>query len=206
LTPPENLPAIVLQRERQLHEEPKTNIRFVRFVPWALAACLAVVCGLLGLERAQRQREISFLKDQVSQAENQFEDLRKKNFETEQALTALQQKNYLSEMQIATLKSQVAAYQQATAVVVWDKDRKQGVIQLDKFPPAGSGKDYQLWVIDPKKTQPVSAGILSVKGEGLIQASFNPVEAVDSAKAFAISVEQTGGSPTPKGQIVLVGS
>ena len=111
----------------------------------------------------------------------------------------------LAEMSIATLKAQVSAYKAATAVVVWDKNRKNGVLQLDKLPPPAGGKDYQLWVIDPKIPQPVSAGILSVPNEGLIRASFHPVTPVESAGAFAISLEKAGGSLKPEGQIILVG-
>jgi anti-sigma-K factor RskA len=76
---------------------------------------------------------------------------------------------------------------------------------LDKLPPPAPGKDYQLWVIDPKNPQPVSAGILSVPKEGLIRTSFHPAAPVESAAAFAISVEKAGGAPKPEGQIILVG-
>jgi anti-sigma-K factor RskA len=62
-----------------------------------------------------------------------------------------------------------------------------------------------LWVIDPKNPQPVSAGILSVPNDGLIRTSFHPAAPVESADAFAISVEKTGGAPKPEGQIILVG-
>ena len=107
--------------------------------------------------------------------------------------------------QIATLKAQVTAYETASAVVVWDKDQKNGVLQLDKLPPPASGKDYQLWVIDPKIAQPVSAGVLAVPNNGLIRTSFHPVAPIESAAAFAISIEKAGGAPKPEGQIILVG-
>jgi anti-sigma-K factor RskA len=62
-----------------------------------------------------------------------------------------------------------------------------------------------LWVIDPKIAQPVSAGILAVPNDGLIRASFHPVSPIESAAAFAISVEKAGGASKPEGQIILVG-
>ena len=117
----------------------------------------------------------------------------------------LKKKNVLAEVTIATLKAQVAAYQTASAVVVWDKDQKNGVLQLDQLPPPGPGKDYQLWVIDPKKPQPVSAGVLVVPNNGLIRTSFHPAAPIESAAAFAISLEKAGGAPKPEGQIILVG-
>ena len=60
-------------------------------------------------------------------------------------------------------------------------------------------------VIDPKIAQPVSAGILAVPNDGLIRASFHPATPIESAAAFAISVEKAGGAPKPEGQIILVG-
>ena len=120
-------------------------------------------------------------------------------------MALLEKKNVFAEIQIATLKAQVANYGTASAVVVWDKEHKSGVLQVEKLPPAAKGKDYQLWVIDTKNPQPVSAGILAVPNDGLIRTSFHPASTVESAVAFAISVEKTGGAPKPEGQIILLG-
>jgi anti-sigma-K factor RskA len=76
---------------------------------------------------------------------------------------------------------------------------------LDNLPPAGPGKDYQLWVIDPKNPQPVSAGVLTVATNGPIRTSFSPHGPIESASAFAISLEKAGGALKPEGQIILVG-
>ena len=103
------------------------------------------------------------------------------------------------------LQAKVAAFESARAVVVWDKQQKNGILQLDKMPPAGPGKDYQLWVIDPKNPQPVSAGLVTVANNGPIQTSFWPRGPIQSASAFAISLEKAGGAPKPEGKIILVG-
>ena len=131
--------------------------------------------------------------------------LQHKNVRIEEELAMLQKKNVLAEIRIATLRAQVAAYETASAVVVWDKNQKSGVLQLDRLPPPAPGKDYQLWVIDPNIAQPVSAGLLAVPNDGLIRTSFHPATPIESASAFAISVEKAGGAPKPEGQIILVG-
>ena len=198
---PSGLPQRILQLERSAFKRsspaPKSNIIWLA-VPWALAACLAIGCLLLGLERA-RLHKVS------EEAGQELLALQQKNANIQEQLAAFQKKNLFAELKIATLKAQVAAYQTATAVVVWDQDRKNGVLQLDKLPPPAPGKDYQLWVIDPKIAQPVSAGILSVPNNGLIRASFHTAAPIESAAAFAISVEKTGGAAKPEGQIILVG-
>ena len=198
---PAGLPQRIIQLEGNVSKAPIPTPRanIVRLVfPWALAACLAVACALLGLERTR-------LEKQTEKVRQELLALQKKNVQIEEELAMLQKKNVLAELKIATLKAQVAAYRSASAVVVWDKNQKSGVLQLDRLPPPGSGKDYQLWVIDPKITQPVSAGVLAVPNNGLIRTSFRPATPIESASAFAISIEKAGGALKPEGQIILVG-
>jgi anti-sigma-K factor RskA len=201
IEPPAGLPQRILQLERNVSRgsslTPRSKIVWL-VVPWALAACLAIACVVLGLERTRLQKET----EQVGQ---ELLTLQQKNARVEAELGMLQKKNVLAEVKIATLKAQVAAYETASAVVVWDKNQKNGVLQLDKLPPPAPGKDYQLWVIDPKIPQPVSAGVLAVPNDGLIRTSFHPSAPIESAGAFAISVEKAGGALKPEGQIILVG-
>jgi anti-sigma-K factor RskA len=201
MAPPVDLPQRILQLERKIPSVPVAPPRSKTIwlvLPWALAACLAFAVVLLGLERTRLEKE----NQEVGQ---ELLALRENHVRVEEELALLQKKNVLAEIKIATLKAQVAAYSTATAVVIWDKDQKNGVLQLDKLPPPAQGKDYQLWVIDPKIAQPVSAGILAVPNDGLIRASFHPTAPIESAAAFAISIEKTGGAPKPEGQIILVG-
>jgi anti-sigma-K factor RskA len=167
-------------------------------IPWALAACLAVTCTILSLERAT-------LDEKITQAGREMLVLRQENARIESDLATLRKRNALAEVKIMMLRARVAAFESATAVVVWDKEQKNGVLQLDKLPPPGPGKDYQLWVIDPHNPQPVSAGVFTVLNNGPIRTNFWPRSPIESASTFAISLEKSGGAPKPEGQIILVG-
>jgi anti-sigma-K factor RskA len=256
---PPDIPQRILRAEgRSVQPAPKASrsrIAGINFLPWALAACLAIACVILGLDRervrgglskelaalrqtnpqtsdalAQVQKEIASFREKSADLEKQLAALQEKDAkelaalkqkaaEDEQAvaaltqkdedsqkeLAALRQRNLLSEIKIATLKAQAAKFQQTNAVVIWDTDQRNGVLQLDRLPPPAPGKDYQLWVIDPSKPIPVSAGVLSVPSLGLIRTSFHPVQPVQSAAAFAISLEKSGGSMKPEGQIIFIG-
>jgi anti-sigma-K factor RskA len=201
IEPPAGISQRILQIERNNAKgpfpRPRSKIVWL-LVPWALAACLAIACVVLALERSR-------LQEKTEKIDRELATLQQTNTRIGEELAILQKRNVLAEIKIATLKSQIAAYAAATAVVVWDKDQKRGVLQLDKLPPPAPGKDYQLWVIDPKITQPVSAGVLAVPNDGLIRTSFDTVTPVESAAAFAISVEKAGGSHKPEGQVILVG-
>jgi anti-sigma-K factor RskA len=117
----------------------------------------------------------------------------------------LQQRNALAKVQIATLQSDVAAYKKGVAVVVWDSEKNQGVLKLEKMPPVEPGKDYQLWVVDPQKPAPVDAGVVRVDEKGFAKIDFKPVDAIATAEKFALSVEKEGGVPKGEGPIVLIG-
>lgn len=154
-----------------------TSSSFSTFIPWALAACLAIACALLASERGHLQKRIA----------------------------SLQHRNELSQAQITTLTSKLASAPNAEAVVIWDPESKQGVLKVLQAPPSGDDHSYQLWVVDPAKKTPVSAAIFRVGSTGTTKISFKPDEPVSSAKAFAISLERKGGvTGQAKGPIVLI--
>jgi anti-sigma-K factor RskA len=208
-------------------------VPFVRVIPWAVAACLAVTSTLLalGLVRTYREsaglenknaevarkledlrnknnetaKEVGELQAETDQAKRELADLRDKNSALQNELDKLRVKDALSQIRIATLQARVASYAHAVATVVWNPETQSGVIQIDNFPTLKHGKDYQLWIIDPKAAQPISAGLVRVPGSGTLKVAFRPVSPVETAAKFAVSIENAGGSPVPRGEIVLIG-
>jgi anti-sigma-K factor RskA len=154
-------------------------------IPWAIAACFAISTVALWVERGQLQQD-----NKALISENR--DLRNRD-------------NF-AKMKIATLSAQVEAYAKASAVIVWDPEKQRGVLKLAKLPPLEAGKDYQLWVIDPKYPQPVSGGVVAVNEEGIARVAFHPDKQISKADNFAISIEPAGGVPAPTGSIVLAGN
>ena len=87
------------------------------------------------------------------------------------------------------------------ALIYFDKNKQEVYLSALNLPAAPKGKQYQLWAIVDGK--PVDAGMIAGTTNILKMKSFNkPV-------AFAISLENTGGSTTkvgPKGQIFVMGA
>lgn len=156
----------------------------LNLLPWALAAGFAITTAALWMERGSLQQ------DRVALLQEARE---------------LRDRDTLAKVKIATLSSQVEAYSKATAVIVWDAEKQHGVVKLTNVPQAGAGKDYQLWVIDPKYPVPVSGGLVPVNAEGIARVSFAPDHPISKADKFAISVEPAGGVPKATGPIVLLG-
>lgn len=173
----------------------------IDWVPWALAAALALNCGLLWMEQNQYANERRAAQSALAMARE--DAARVASLQKEVA--DLRARDALASVKIQTLSAQVDAYAKAFAVVVWDETTQRGVLKLDKFPKAATGKDYQLWVIADKKP-PVSAGIVPVGADGVARVAFTPADRVDAVQKFAISVERAGGAPAPAGQIIALGN
>lgn len=87
---------------------------------------------------------------------------------------------------------------ESKAMVCWRPADKKVYVEIEKLPSAPQGMQYQLWAIVDGK--PVSEGMLTA-GSG-----FHPMKDVDNAQAFAITLEKEGGSPTPKGDMYVMGA
>jgi anti-sigma-K factor RskA len=89
----------------------------------------------------------------------------------------------------------------AKALIYFDKIKQEVYLSALNLPEAPKGKQYQLWAIVDGK--PVDAGMIAGMANIMKMKSFaKPV-------AFAISLENTGGSTTeagPKGEIYVMGA
>jgi anti-sigma-K factor RskA len=148
------------------------------WIPWAIAAGLAVFCGLLAFDRVRLERELA--------------DIR--------AADPLMQTTFFS------LTPSAPAPADAKATVAWQPGRQSGVIRISNLPAPQPGKDYQLWAVDAAHKDPISAGVIRVDKNGVAQVRFKPVDRAEHVKAFAISLEREGGVPKKEGPILLVGT
>lgn len=167
----------ILAEVRAIPAAARTPSRSTAWLPWAIAAGLAVACLLLATDRSR-------LHDRIA---------------------ALQHRDTLSQIRIASLTSQLDSAPKATAVVVWDADKQEGVLRTADVPPAGRERDYQLWIVDPQYGQPVDAGVFDVAQGGSTKISFKPKAHVSAVDGFAVSLERKGGVPKAEGPMVLAG-
>jgi len=181
LTPPASLKQRI-KREIALKTEERSVVPPHRpslgWVPWAIAAALAVFGGLLALDRVRLERQLANIR----------------------AADPLMQTTFF------TLAPSAPAPADAKATVAWQPGRQSGVIRISNLPAPEPGKDYQLWAVDTEHKDPISAGVVRVDKNGVAQVSFKPVEKAEHVKAFAISLEREGGVPKKEGPILLVGS
>ncbi|HST31366.1 MAG TPA: anti-sigma factor [Chthoniobacterales bacterium] len=180
--PPADLKRRVL---REIALEKQTGIArgsttpsFSSWMPWAAAALFLISCGILAVDRMRLQREL---------AEARATDP-------------------LSQATLVTLGSPNGEHPDAKVTIAWQPDRQSGVININKMPPAGPGRDYQLWAVDANHKDPINAGIVHVDSNGVAHIRFKPDQEVTQIRAFAISLEREGGVPKREGPIVMIGN
>ena len=85
------------------------------------------------------------------------------------------------------------------ATILWDTRTKDVYLMVGNLPQPQAGMQYQLWAI--VDNQPVDAGMLDMdKGHVMVK-----MKNIPRAQLFAITLEQQGGSPTPKGKMYVMG-
>lgn len=85
------------------------------------------------------------------------------------------------------------------ATVLWDTHTKDVYLMVNNLPQPETGKQYQLWAI--VDNQPVDAGMLEMdKGRMMVK-----MKNIPRAQLFAITLEQEGGSATPRGPMYVLG-
>lgn len=166
-------------------------------------------------DRTALEQALSSANGEVETARKQLADLRVKSAEQLREKEAILAKalaerdqfaasHKLANMQIATLQATLAEYKEGVAVVVWNAEKKEGLLKLEKMPPIPANKDFQLWVVDPAYKNPVDGGVIQVDDKGFAKVEFKPQLDVTKVDKFAISVEKKGGVPVAEGPIVLL--
>ncbi|MCE9520368.1 MAG: anti-sigma factor [Verrucomicrobia bacterium] len=225
--PPEEDRALFLRRLKQ-HRRAKvtsfgTTFRILRqpWVGWAVAACLAVVAWngyrvgheltqemetLIKNESTARSEAASAL-SKVAGLEKNLADATEKSQQFAGEINNLKQMNVFAHMEVTSLRATVRKFEEGAAVIVWDNEKQEGQLKLEKMPPVQANRDYQLWVFDKKNPAPISAGVIKVDARGMATVTFKPVEPVPSAAKFAISIEAIGGvaKKSADGPVIFAG-
>jgi anti-sigma-K factor RskA len=156
-----------------------------------IAAVLTIATFLLWNANRQLDRQLAALRRSAQLQEQQLQDAR----EIASLITAHDT--------ITVPLAPQPAMPQGTAHVMYNA--KMGMLMYEgEIPPAPPAKSYQLWLV-PASGNPMSCGV------------FNPVSGQPDhwmmklpkgiePKAFAVTLEPTGGMPQPTGPKVLIGA
>jgi anti-sigma-K factor RskA len=161
--------------------------RTFSLVTAALAIAWVIV---LNIQVARLRNEISTLNDRLTA---QSESL-------EQIIANLPQTNPSNVITVSLKGTEVQP--QAQGQLIADPNSQSAVLVIVGLPPLEAGQTYQVWLIDGGA--PVSAGLLTVDQNGQAVFVVTSEEEIGSFNSLGISIEPSGGSPQPTGEIVVL--
>ncbi|MFT3936952.1 MAG: anti-sigma factor [Chitinophagaceae bacterium] len=103
-----------------------------------------------------------------------------------------------SNMAVVAMKGQAVAPTGLTTIY-WNKTTKDVYLMVNNLPAPAPGKQYQLWAI--VDGVPVDAGMLDTNAP----VAFVKMKNIPKAQAFAITLENTGGTQKPTMPIYVMG-
>jgi len=198
--------AVAVDRER-MHAA--RRIRRARFVGAAAAGVALVMAGLVARElrlAGTRNEEVATLTRQNQILAARLDEQARTLGSVRDALEAQAEILRLvggPRVLSATLAPQGAAA--GTGRVLLDVGSGSAGLVLTGVVPAPEGKTYELWAIRGGKP-PEPAGLVKVDPQRGVAMSVPSLAAPGEITAFAVSIEPLGGSSTPTGPIVFVGS
>ncbi len=195
-------PSVKAKLMEQIHNAPVTNHRnepsatgskTISLTYWSVAAAVILLIASIAVNailynrwQNTRQNYTALLaeKEVIAQRlqvnEERYESIT-------QELAWLQQPG----IQIISLKP-TGIEPQAQATVYWQPATSEVYLAVNNLPAPPAGRQYQLWAI--VGGTPVDAGVIELESNRQV---LHPMRGTARAEAFAITLEQAGGSPTP---------
>lgn len=162
---------------------------------WAAAAAVIAIVGIVEWRAAVRlERSLADARERLARLEAQF-DNEKRWAELPASPRA----------RVVSLEPTPSGSPALSARVLFDPDSRRAVVTVSNF-AAPEGKDYQLWAIT--KAGPSSLGLVRTDASGHAVIRLPDVGDTTGLAAFAVSLEEKGGAPTPNapaGPVVMVG-
>ncbi len=213
VAPPARLRAAVMdaiRSEKPVTEAAESRANALGWIPWAIAAALALACVQFfsertrlterltqaGLDYAELLQRTELLQAQLRSLETEREELKTR-------VASLEGADPLAGVRAVRLAAQPGIAADSEVIALWDPRRQSGTLDLSKLPKAGADQDYQLWIVTPEADQPLDAGVVAAGGT---RSDFKSPRAVAKVAALAISLEPKGGSAVRRGPIVYLGT
>ena len=178
---------------RVYSQEPAKVVSMNSGLKWLAAAAILLLIGstVFNVVYYNKYKDSEIAKADV---ESQMLAQKKENRDMQNDMDVVQSK-YSQPVSLQGLE----AAPEAVAKIFWMKNTGEVYVDPSNLPPCPAGKQYQLWgFVDGK---PVDGGMIATEKKLSIQ----KMKSFGKAEAFAITLEDVGGNPQPKGEIYVMG-
>ncbi|HEU4635017.1 MAG TPA: anti-sigma factor [Edaphobacter sp.] len=165
-----------------------------RWLPWTIAAALALVAAGLGTRVNTLQQQLRGQSRMLAQ--EQEAGVRS------QRVLALLKEPHAQRVTLTAAKVQA----EPTGHAIYLADRGELIFQGSNLKSLPENKAYELWVIPANGSAAIPAGVFRPDKSGDASIVMPPLPSGVPAKAFAVSVERAEGVPKAEGPIVLSGA
>lgn len=197
IIPPASLKAKLLEEvgaSAKIVSMPAAPVKNLSWLKYAAAACVLLLAGSVYYNISLSAKNKALFADN-KKLKTDFGNTVAKLDDLEKDMQVLQQN---PNIKMASMKGMpVSPHSYAT--VYWDTTSHDVYLLTNNLPLPASNKQYQLWAIFDGK--PVDLGVFDIKKEKLLIQAKN----AQGAEAFAITLEDKGGSSTPKGDMYVMG-
>jgi hypothetical protein len=164
------------------------------WIPWAIAAALAIGTAWLGTR-------VNTLHEELRRQSLEVARSTEENVHSQRVLKLLMAPS----AQRVTLKaSKTPAEPSGHAIYL--AERGELIFQGNNLKSLPEGKTYELWLIPTNGNAPIPAGLFRPDKSGDASVMLPPLPAGVPAKAFGITIEKAEGASTPTAPIVLSGT
>lgn len=180
----------------------------------ALAVAEIVRCRRISGRESAMVEAVAAARAQATQASQAGADFRRQIDAAKAQIAELadelshhQRSRPVERMEVVPLRAVIRRYEDAVGIVLWDGERNEGRLRLEKMPAPPLGRDYQLWVVDRKSQAFLSAGVVNPDGRGTTALTFRLATSPAGIAKFAITIEAKGGATarTADGTLILSG-
>jgi anti-sigma-K factor RskA len=183
-TRPAAMPANVIPLSPPVVRQKQSRARYLMAASIAFALLCAASALYMGMRWQRAETELAEVSRQNQQIAEENDAMKTSLDRTQQQMAIISS----ADNRIVRMEGLQPA-PDALAVVYWNPRTREVYLDAGSLPPTPPGREYQLWAIRGKT--PVDAGVF-IKATGL-----HRMKSIESADAFAVTLEPTGGSPTP---------
>ena len=171
----------------------------VNWFKYAAAACAVLLAGSLFWNISQYKQNKNVQSD-YAQLQNSYDTTVAAMDDMKKDIDMLTGSNTIKMAAMKGLEPSPASF----ATVYWDSTSKDVYLLVNNLPKPPGEKQYQLWAL--LDGQPIDVGMIDndffIGQKRLLLRMKN----VSKAQAFAITLEEKGGSPIPKGKMYTLGN